>query len=88
MVVCSYAGSGGGMHGYFRSITLLTTRSFCQAGCSRSSLSLGFAADGGDVVGARAVCVEDDIVDEEQSPWAYRNDTQQHLYDLLVRMFV
>lgn len=88
MVVLFYACSGGGMHGNFRSTTLLTTRSFCQAGRSRSSFPLGFAADDGDMVGARAVYVVDDIIDEEESPWAYGNDTQQHLFrSLLVCMF-
>ena len=88
MVAFLFHACGGGMYGHFRSITLLTTRSFSQARCARSSFPLSFAADDGDMVGAGAVDVKDKVVDEEESPWAYCNDAQQHLYrQVLVCMF-
>lgn len=68
-----------GMYGHFRSITLLTTGSFGQAGCARSPSPLGFAADDRGMIGTGAVYVKDEVVDEEESPWAYCNDAQQHL---------
>lgn len=49
---------------------------------------MGFTANNGDVVGAGAVYVEEDIVDKEKSPWAHCDDAQQQLdRDWLVHMF-
>lgn len=66
---------GGGRSGDFRSFTLLTTRSFGQARCSWSSLPLGFSADERDVICAGAVDVVGQVVNEEESPWSYCDNT-------------
>jgi hypothetical protein len=65
----------GGGSGDFRSFTFLTAWSFGQARCSWSSLALGFSADEWNVVCAGAVDVVGQVVNEEESPWSYCDNT-------------